>query len=110
MTTTINLPPQYRFRGWDQRTWPIRIRFALLMPFNCKWNVWVRDFTAWLEYLDGEISKVWSPPTKREYPYEEGDFLVIGPECFTPIGDHSVICYKGENYVPQPAPKKKRAK
>jgi hypothetical protein len=26
-----------------------RARRILLMPFDCKWNAWVRDFTAWME-------------------------------------------------------------
>jgi hypothetical protein len=30
-------------------TWQTRLRWLLLMPFNCKWNAWVRDGTAWLE-------------------------------------------------------------
>lgn len=34
------------------------------------------------------------------YPYRERDYWVLGPEIFaTPTG--SVICWKGENYVPQ---------
>lgn len=45
----IILPKTRRFRGWSSRTWPIRLRFALLMPFSCRWNAWVRDATAALE-------------------------------------------------------------
>jgi hypothetical protein len=30
-----------------------------------------------------------------EYPYESGDVLVLGPECFT-NGD--IICWRGMNY------------
>jgi len=30
-------------------SFPIKLRLFLLMPFNCKWNAWVRDFTADLE-------------------------------------------------------------
>jgi hypothetical protein len=26
-----------------------KLRRTLFMPFDCKWNAWVRDFTAWLE-------------------------------------------------------------
>jgi len=33
------------------------------------------------------------------YPYQSGDFTVIGPECFT---DGTVIAYKGQNYTAQP--------
>lgn len=29
--------------------WSIRLRLALLMPFDCRWNAWVRDYTAKLE-------------------------------------------------------------
>lgn len=35
-------------------TWPIRVRKALLMPFACRWNAWVRDVTARLERTPGE--------------------------------------------------------
>lgn len=38
-----------------------------------------------------------------EYPYEDGDVIVLGPECFV-SKDESVLCWKGENYVPQPEP------
>jgi len=30
-------------------SFPIRLRLFLLMPFPCRWNAWVRDFTASLE-------------------------------------------------------------
>jgi hypothetical protein len=32
-----------------QLHWAIKLRKALLMPFSCKWNALVRDFTAQLE-------------------------------------------------------------
>lgn len=35
-----------------------------------------------------------------EYPREEGDFIIIGPECFA-TKDGSVLNWKGVNYVPQ---------
>jgi hypothetical protein len=35
----------------------------------------------------------------KAYPYEDGEFLIIGPECFTRIGDASTIAYKGKVYV-----------
>jgi hypothetical protein len=44
----IELRP-HRFAGYPDQSWQIRLRFILLMPFDCKWNGWVRDFTAWLE-------------------------------------------------------------
>lgn len=34
----------------------------------------------------------------QEYPHMDGDFLVIGPECFT-RRDVPVICWQGANYV-----------
>ena len=33
----------------------------------------------------------------KEYPYEDGDVLVLGPEVFI-SADLSVISYRGENY------------
>lgn len=42
-----------------------------------------------------------------EYPHKDGDFLTIGPECFTnestgvaslPDKQHAVISWRGENY------------
>lgn len=35
-----------------------------------------------------------------EYPYNEGDTTVIGPECFVQ-SDGGVLSWKGINYVPQ---------
>lgn len=37
------------------------------------------------------------------YPRHEGDFTVIGPECFA-TNDGQVLCWKGVNYVPQVVP------
>jgi hypothetical protein len=37
---------------------------------------------------------------QRTYPYEEGDWKVLGPEIFA-SRDGRVISWKGENYVPQ---------
>jgi hypothetical protein len=34
------------------------------------------------------------------YPYHEGDFVNIGPECFA-LTDGSVLSWKGRNYTPQ---------
>jgi hypothetical protein len=34
------------------------------------------------------------------YPYLSGDTIVLGPEIFV-AQDHSVLCWKGSNYVPQ---------
>ena len=31
------------------KSWPIRLRLFLLVPWGCRWNALVRDFTAWLE-------------------------------------------------------------
>lgn len=41
------------------------------------------------------------PKTAQEYPYQDGDFLVIGPQTFTKDG--SVLSYHGANYIPQAA-------
>ena len=73
--------------------WQIRLRLALLVLFNCRWNAWVRGFTAWLD-------KPYVPFHRKRvtYPHMDGDFLVIGPECFGDSRDMTVICYKGENY------------
>lgn len=37
-----------------------------------------------------------------EYPHKDGDFTVIGPECFA-SPDGKVISWRGENYVRQAA-------
>lgn len=34
----------------------------------------------------------------KVYPYEDGDFLVLGPEIFTKVDDQSAIMYKGVAY------------
>jgi len=31
------------------------IRRRLMLPFTCKWNAWVRDITAMLEYNDDSV-------------------------------------------------------
>ena len=38
-----------------------------------------------------------------EYPVVDGDFLRLGPEIFTKVGDHSIISWKGVNYELQAA-------
>jgi hypothetical protein len=46
------------------------------------------------------------PPTRgavSDYPRDEGDTTVIGPECFA-AKDGSVLNWRGQNYVPQPDP------
>lgn len=35
--------------------------------------------------------------SQKEYPYEEGDTIVLGPEIFA-SKDRSVISWQGENY------------
>ena len=35
-----------------------------------------------------------------EYPHQDGDVTVLGPETFA-SNNGTVICWKGENYVPQ---------
>lgn len=48
-----------------------------------------------LESFD-EVEEIATP----SYPYEEGDCIVIGPQCFS-AKDESVLNWKGTNYVPQ---------
>ena len=50
-----------------------------------------------LAFLQGE-----APPdiSSVEYPIDEGDVIIIGPECFTDK-DRTVISWRGENYVSQ---------
>lgn len=40
--------------------------------------------------------------TEPSYPYPDGDFIIIGPQCFS-AKDESVLNWKGTNYVPQEA-------
>ena len=37
--------------------WAIRLRKKLLINGNWKWNAWVRDITAWLEYNSKEAKQ-----------------------------------------------------
>jgi hypothetical protein len=39
-----------------------------------------------------------------DFPREEGDTIVIGPNCFAEKTDGGVLCWKGVNYVPQEKP------
>lgn len=39
------------------------------------------------------------PPT-QDFPYQDGDVTVLGPEIFT-SSDSKVISWKGDNYVPE---------
>lgn len=34
------------------------------------------------------------------YPHQDGDVVVIGPECFAAT-DGSVLSWRGKNYLPQ---------
>ncbi len=45
---------------------------------------------------------------KKEFPYEDGDTIVLGPECFV-AKDGEVLNWKGQNYVPQGAVMEKAA-
>lgn len=38
------------------------------------------------------------PPQQRQYPYQDGDVTVLGPEIFT-SKDGAVISWRGDNYV-----------
>jgi hypothetical protein len=50
-----------------------------------------------LESIADQIESKWT-----EYPRDSGlgDFLDLGPELFA-MADGSVLCWKGQNYVPQ---------
>lgn len=37
-------------------------------------------------------------PIAKEYPYEDGDVIVLGPELFV-YNDLRVLCYKGQEYL-----------
>ena len=37
---------------------------------------------------------------QQEFPHESGDVTVLGPEIFA-AKDDSVICWRGQNYIPQ---------
>lgn len=52
---------------------------------------------------DGALRRQVSGGAAQTFPHNEGDTVVIGPECFAKP-DGSVLCWRGENYVPQPAP------
>jgi hypothetical protein len=40
-------------------------------------------------------------PQNRNFPYQDRDVTVLGPEIFA-SNDGQVICWKGHNYVRQP--------
>lgn len=50
------------------------------------------DWKSTAEALQEELN------ARKVYPYEDGDFLVLGPEIFTKIDDQSAIMYKGVAY------------
>lgn len=52
-------------------------------------------------YIDGDGRRWYGD--MREYPIEEGDVILLGPECFV-SKDGSVLNWKGVNYVPQREP------
>lgn len=41
---------------------------------------------------------------KKDYPYQEGDAIILGPECFA-VPDEDMIAWQGEWYRKQPQPK-----
>jgi hypothetical protein len=57
--------------------------------------------SAAVPFLRALFENASDPNEVREYPYIEGDFLILGPQCFTLVDDQSVINYKGQNYTPQ---------
>lgn len=48
------------------------------------------------------VVQLGSSPKRRimEYPYKDGDVIVLGPEIFV-SKDGKVICWRGVNYTPQ---------
>lgn len=43
---------EYRKRAFARGNglrWPVRLRLLLILPVSCRWNAWVRDWTARLE-------------------------------------------------------------
>jgi hypothetical protein len=75
---TINLEPRRRFRGWRSRTWPVRLRFALLIRGSWKWNALVRDFTAWVDRRGRR--RVMAEGTINGKPYRLPDGYVPVPQ------------------------------
>ena len=59
------------------------------------------------DYEPDEAARVFWDAVQRltsapgTYPHPDGDVTVLGPEIFA-SSDGKVICWKGENYVPQP--------
>lgn len=60
-----------------------------------------RTYTMTAANLRDEAVRIES--ANKAYPYEDGEFTVLGPQVFT-TPDRSVICYQGVNYIPQPKP------
>lgn len=46
------------------------------------------------------FGRLWDLTMRKEFPYRDGDFRVLGPEIFA-SDDGEIICWKGENYVKQ---------
>jgi hypothetical protein len=58
----------------------------------------------WREYDRHQAAAAATPaPPVTVYPHADGDLTVLGPEVFA-SSDGEVICWRGRNYVPQPAP------
>lgn len=51
-----------------------------------------------IERVAKAIEKKTPIPIAKEYPYEDGDVIVLGPELFV-YNDLRVLCYKGQEYL-----------
>lgn len=60
-------------------------------------------FTDMVEVATDEEMNGPDPDEAIKYPHPDGDITVLGPEIFA-SSDGQVICWKGENYVPQGLP------
>lgn len=64
------------------------------MSEDVAWEFHLSNCTGFCMCEKGQAKQV------QEYPYPDGDFVVLGPELFTDR-DGKVISWKGANYVPQ---------
>lgn len=62
-------------------------------------NVEIKD--EWRQSLASAVADEMILRRWKQYPYEDGEVLVLGPEIFMAEDDQGnpVICWQGENYV-----------
>lgn len=93
-----------RTRGHDHRLTPFGVQYVpgpLLSPAQTIVGLRCSCGMIGSKTLPGKwsILQVSEGGSQRQYPYEDGDTTVLGPECFSDtLG--TVISYKGENYYP----------